>query len=659
MPVADELPVAQVMLDLPPAHLDRPFDYAVPATLAESAVPGVRVSVRFAGQLADGWVVGRVASSEHPGTLMPLRRVVSDEVVLPARSRALVAAVAERWAGTFADVVRLALPPRHGRSEALAMAVGPGELHATVSASAWATTRGGGGLLDRLSTGESPRAAWTAPGGGGAPTPWDAIAQAAIATIVSGRQVVVVAPDARSVRRVREALDAAGLPRWDRGVPGGHAQLMADDGPAERYLAFLAGLRGSADVIVGTRAAAFAPVARPGLVVCWEDGDGSLRDQRSPYPHAREVVALRAGTDGCAVLFAGLGRSVEVQRMVEDGWLTPLRVDRADLRRRAPRVRALTSEDLGREGSTATARLPQAAWTVIKEGLSRGPVLVQVPRAGYLPVVACAQCREPARCQRCHGPITKPAAGAELQCGWCGALPGQWSCSSCGSHAIRAVSIGSGRTAEELGRAFPGVRVRSSGAGPGVIDTVGPGHDLVVATPGATPWCPTGYAAAAILDAAITVPPTRLDAATATLQRWIDAACQVVPASDGGVVVLVGDGPVAPTQALVRWDPEGLAQRELAERRELALPPCVRTAAVEGTRDAVTAVLGRLDPAVEVLGPVPVPVAETLEPQVRAIVRLPLPGTTLVKGLAASLVVRSARREGGTLRVTVDPAELL
>ena len=49
-------PVAQVLVDVPLAHLDRPFDYLVPDTMADDAVPGARVKVRFAGQDVDGFV---------------------------------------------------------------------------------------------------------------------------------------------------------------------------------------------------------------------------------------------------------------------------------------------------------------------------------------------------------------------------------------------------------------------------------------------------------------------------------------------------------------------------------------------------------------------------------------------------------------------------
>jgi primosomal protein N' (replication factor Y) len=117
---AGTLPVARVAVDIALAHLDRPFDYLVPERLAEDAVPGCRVRVRFAGQLTGGYLLERAASSEHPGRLAALERVVSPEPVLSPEIAALAREVADRYAGTMADVLRLAIPPRHARVEAAA-----------------------------------------------------------------------------------------------------------------------------------------------------------------------------------------------------------------------------------------------------------------------------------------------------------------------------------------------------------------------------------------------------------------------------------------------------------------------------------------------------------------------------------------------------------
>ncbi|HJY58841.1 MAG TPA: primosome assembly protein PriA, partial [Streptosporangiaceae bacterium] len=115
--VSERLPVARVAVDISLAHLDRPFDYLVPASMNDTAVPGCRVRVRFAGQLVDGYLLDRIQASEHQGRLARLERVISPEPVLTPEIFDLARAVADRYAGTLADVLRLAIPPRHATAE--------------------------------------------------------------------------------------------------------------------------------------------------------------------------------------------------------------------------------------------------------------------------------------------------------------------------------------------------------------------------------------------------------------------------------------------------------------------------------------------------------------------------------------------------------------
>jgi len=679
------LPVARVCIDLPPAHLDRPFEYVVPAALDDVARPGTRIKVRFGRQEVDAFLLDRVETAEHDGELAPVHKVVSAEVVLTPEVRRLARAVADRYAGTLADVLRLAVPPRHARVEAEESAAPPGPPRPVPTrpgpvppGAAWTGHRGGAAFLGHLAAGHAPRAVWTAlPGGPG--QGWaDAVAQAVVATLLSGRGALVVVPDARDVDQVAAALESAGLPPWTPAAAGGYARLTADDGPAQRYRSFLAVLRGHARVAIGTRAAAWAPVRQLGLVVCWDDADDLHSEPRAPYPHVREVLAMRAEQVGCGALIGGHSRTTQAQQLVVSGWAQPLQPDRATVRDRTPRVRALTSIELAREGAAGAARLPGEAWRVAREALALGPVLVQVPRAGYLPVVACARCHTVARCGACHGPLALGSAAGVPQCTWCGVLATGWRCDECGAGALRSVRVGSGRTAEELGRAFPGVPVRSSGASAatGVLARVDGRPALVVATPGAEPVADGGYVAALLLDAAVSTARVSLRTGEEAVHRWLTASALVRPSVAGGVVLLVGDAAPAPTQALVRWDPVGFAARELAERAELNLPPAAWVAALTGSRDAVSAVLARLalPDGAEVLGPVVVeesaPTAgrqvggraagATLDHPVRVIIRAPLrSGAALAATLAASSAVRSARREGGTVRIQIDPKEML
>lgn len=642
--------VAQVLVDVPLPHLDRPFDYGVPTDLRDSVRAGVRVKVRFAGRERDGYVVAVAPAGQHAGELAPIRRVVGDVAVLTGDVLRLARAVAAHYAGVTTDVLRLAVPPRHAAAEAAVLAQQPappaptgGLFSPSEHGSGWDGYPGGPAYLRRLAAGESPRAVWSAlpTDDGGHEWP-QAIASAVAAVRASGRGALVVAPEGRDVARVAESLGALGVE---------HVVLTAELGRSARYRRFLLALLGRAQVVVGTRAAAFAPVRDLGLLVCWDDGDDLLAEQRAPYPHAREVLRIRAEHAGAGLLLAGYARSVESEALVAQGWARAVVAARETVRARTPRVVVPSEVDLAREGAAGAARFPRPAWESVRRALASGPVLVQVPRAGYVPVVACARCRAPARCAHCHGPLGLGSGSGAPECRWCGRRAAAWSCPECSGTALRAVRVGSGRTAEELGRAFPGVPVQASGSSPGVVDAVDSRPRLVVATPGAEPVAAGGYRAAVLLDGAVMAARNDLDASVEALRRWLNAAALVRP---DGEVMLLGAPPAAPAQALLRWDPGGYARRELAERAELGFPPAVRLAIVTGTWTDVQDLLRRAElPAdVEVLGPVPV---DGDENEARATLRCaPTAGDALAAALKAAVSVRSARKET-PVRVRVDP----
>lgn len=635
-------PVVRVLVDVPLAHLDRPFDYVVPASMADTALPGVRVKVRFAGQDVDGFVVERLPRSEHDGRLTPLRRVVSAERVLTPEVEQLTAAVAARCAGARADVLRLAVPPRHaGAEKAEPAALAPPVIaDRTAASNSWQGHELSDGFLDQLAAGGAPRAVWQCLPGADWPT---LVAHAAALTASTGRGVLVCVPDRRDVAHLAAAMDAVL-------GPGQHVVLTADQGPAKRYAAFLAALRGAVRVVIGTRSAAFAPVRDLGLVVVWDDGDDLHCEPRAPYPHVREVLLTRAEAEHAAALVGGVTRTVEGEYLVRTGWARPLVASRSMVRER---VRV----DVVADGEQARgARVPGPAVGLVRRALQEGPVLVQTPRSGYAPHLACDRCRTPARCAACSGPLRLTTPTDPPACGWCGVVVPRWACGTCGAHGLRAPVLGRDRTAEEMGRMFPGHAVRSSG-GDRILAEVGEDADLVVATPGAEPPARRGYAAVLLLDTWMGLGRPDLRSDEEVVRRWFNAAALVRP---GGRVVAVGDPASTLLQTLVRWDPAGFAARELAERVSAHLPPAVRMATVTGAPEAVEEALGLVDlpEVVELLGPVPVVVKGETTEEVRMVLRVPRhSGAALSQTLLAMQRTRSARRLAA-VRVQVDPHTL-
>ncbi|GGK39342.1 primosomal protein N' [Nocardia camponoti] len=916
-------PIARVLPLLSPAHLDRDFDYLVPPEMDAEAQPGVRVRVRFAGRLVDGYLLERLPHSDHTGKLVPLDRVVSPERVLTPEILRLVNAVAARYAGTRADVLRLAIPPRHARTElgsapkksaksvapqgvslepdvALAAATttrtasrnagtpvvqdmsdaatgdlggpvssedssalhvcatlnaehgvqreghaaahptpsaysamqafppesasaaqeaervarqgdrtvssstppadsatqavssdtawtslhtehgapqadqtvsdeaqqaaapktardltdpvtvandaiaGPASSHVTpgvpplpspaarslasapvvnagadgatvglpssqgdpgdevgdaqrqsvsdpvvqggsiaaasesathggrgeedarpadnpIDTTAWQRYRHGDAFLSALADKRGPRAAWQALPG----EDWAArLAELAATVVKAGRSAVLLVPDQRDLDRLLTECVAL--------VGDSAVGLSAGLGPAARYRRWLAVLRGQARIVVGTRASVFAPAKDLGLIAIWDDGDDTYAEPRAPYPHAREVAMLRAHETGAAFVAGGFARSAEIQAVVDSGWAHDLVADRQLLRSVTPRISAPGDSDyaLERDPIAKAIRIPGVAFAAARAALKENaPVLVQVPRRGYVPALACAKCRTPARCRHCNGPLALPhtsdGTAASPHCRWCGVTDAAFRCSACGGRALRATVIGAQRTAEELGRAFPGVPIRGSGGGE-VLDTVDPGASVVVATPGAEPTVPGGYGVALLLDGWALLSRADLRAAEDTLRRWMGAAALVRPR---GQVIVMAEPDQPTVQALVRWDPVNHAAAELAARADVGFPPAVRLAAIDGTTASIAELLdaAQLSDRVEVLGPVPLPPtarkpfssAEEPAEVERMLLRVTRSdGAALARALTAAQAVRSTHRSDAPLRVQIDPVDI-
>ena len=673
-------PVARVRVDSTLPQVDRTFDYRVPAELSEDAVPGARVRVLFNGHELTGYIEERAATTDWTRTsLLPLKSVLSRVPSVAPEIFALAEALADRYASTVANVLRLAVPPRiaaldkkyapllpgyesvylgdsvpvstsdapenaasesadpeHAEYEPAAASTASSA--ATSSATdpyAWLATPGapapfvldppalnpdapdaasvfsdyenGAEFIEDVAAGAATRAVMTVLPGHLEHTWADVLATALAAAAASGRGAIAVVPTAKNLDLLEAAL-AERLPA------DSFVRLSSDSTPHTRYHGFVKARLGQVPVVIGTRAAAYAPVANLGLVVCWDDGDSSLVEQRAPYCHARDVLLLRASAEGTAALFAGFSMSSEAARLVRTRWASHVRAPRALVRDYSPRIFSTGSEfELARDPLAAMARIPHLAFEHARRALVRGPVLVQVARSGYIPSFSCERCRMPARCGECSGPLSVASGSSVPSCSWCGHLAQQWRCSECGFTHWRYSAAGATRTAEELGRAFPNVPVISS-AGDHVRASVGPEPALVVATPGAEPVAFGGYAAALLLDADKMLRFDSLRAPEAALRRWLNAAALVRPAAlEGTVVTTASPSPVE--QALVRWDPAWFARQELEERAQTGLPPAVRTAAVTGAEADVRAFMEeflgssalpeRVREQLRIVGPVP------------------------------------------------------
>ena len=511
-------PIARVRVDLGVMHLDRDFDYLVPDEWRERAVPGARVRVRFSGRLRDAYVIDRVHEADVDSPKL-LERVIDAIPPLSAETLTLIQDVADRYVGTFWDVARAAVPTRHARAESSVLR----KVAESDATPAPATSSAQDTSADPLSHPAADpawrRYRWPEKASPARVVWSSAPASDVVAEIVSlarwkrseGRGVIIVVPDAADVARVRSEL-ATVMPELDI------AELSADVGPERRYREFLRVRTGQATVVIGTRTAVFAPVEDLGAIIMWDDGNDVYRELHAPYWDAREVAAMRSHQTSCDVFVGAPARSVATQWWCRSGWAASVDPERPSWWN----VRCIDEHERARDPAAESARIPSAAWMTARNGLRHGPVLFLVARRGYVPALACQDCRAPARCRddSCQGALEMSSGHVAARCGRCGALNGAWTCAQCEGSRLRAVHIGAGRTADELGRAFPGVQIVWSEADR-IVRSVPDTPSLIVATPGAEPVAEKGYRAVIILDARSVYPS--LAGAEQQVRRWFEA----------------------------------------------------------------------------------------------------------------------------------------
>jgi len=615
--------IARVILDTRLPQLDRLFDYSIPEGM--EIEPGVRVKVplRSQARLAPGYVV-EVATESEFGKLAPIAEVVSPVAVLTPELWSLASAVATRHAGNASDVVRFAIPGRYVRVEKAWLSRdkdADGEL--PLSDATGALSGYSDGVLESMLV-PGARTLLQQPGGlvGGGDTERLAttipIAHTAHYALSKGHSVVVVVPDWRDIESYRQSLVDVIPPEflvvWDQNLT-----------PAERYGEFLRTLEGSPRVVLGSRHAIYAPVHKLGLVIVVNDGDEAHTEPLSPYPHTRDIALIRQQHTQCAVIFASLVPSLNTLRWVDKGFLTAVSPSHQD----RPTVHP-TALSLGSDQRSAPGRLPSQAYQAAKEGLRKGPVLIQVFRAGFAPGLSCTECGEAARCDRCHGPLRQATKGHAPACAWCAKVAVAWVCPECSGKALKPRGSGVGRTVSDLGKAFPGVPViRADGDKP--LLRVGSEPALVVATRGAEPIAVGGYAAALLLDGASMLQRESLGTLEDTLRGWEHAISLV--RLDGKVFVTEVEG--SPALAVASGSYHSLLSHELTQREALRLPPAVRFVSISGPAQTISTIAKQvlaISADIDQLGPVPIE-----EGLVRSVIRFPY-----AQGSAVQSAVRSA-----------------
>ncbi|NHA15713.1 primosomal protein N' [Thioalkalivibrio sp. XN279] len=663
--------ILRVAVDAP---LDTLFDYLAPAA-GPAPAPGTRVRVPFGRRRPVGLVMAHAPSSDlPPERLKPVQETLDEAPLFDPGLLQLLAWTARYYHEPPGSVAATALPAplRQGRPlpepPLRVSARGPAPDAMTRRAPKQAA------LLDLLSAGPRRADDPTLPAGWRAtaarlaarglvdiePEPaaasWDMAnpgpelnaAQAdAVADVLaslgsfsarllfgvtgSGKTEVYLAAAAECLRRGLQVLvlvPEIGLTpqlvqRFSArlGVPV--ATLHSGLGASARLAAWADARAGRAAVVIGTRSAAFVPLARPGLIIVDEEHDPSLRQHEGLRYSGRDVAVMRASISRIPVVLGSATPALESLRHAREGRYALARLPERPGAARHPAVRLV---DLRRH--PASEGLSGPLLRAMAQHLEKdGQVLLFLNRRGFAPALFCASCGWTADCRHCDARYTWHRRAARLRCHHCGhetALPP--ACPDCGAD-LRPAGEGTERLEEALVRRFPGVALaridrdstRRQGAVDRILDDVRDGRTRILV---GTQMMAKGHdfpgvTLVGIINADQGLFGTDFRASERLAQTLVQVAGRAGRADRPGEVLVQTAYPEHPLlRRLLEGGYEAFAEATLEERRAAGWPPYSHLALLRAEADrpqramAFLAALRdavRVPRTVTVLGPAPAP----------------------------------------------------
>jgi primosomal protein N' (replication factor Y) len=546
---------ARVVVESDLIQLDREFDFIIPDALVNIAAVGQRVRFQLgrAKRAATGFIVDLPAESSFASTF--LTEIVSEDSVLTTDVLAMAKQVAARQAVSLGEILKLAIPDHMPRVETstitpehppqIAFPDLPGiteiENRSAVLTSTRSITHAGLRFPD-----------WC----------W-LLAKQAYEQLLVGKSSIVILPEQDQIGQLLQLLRSVGLAEHVIAFNPGTKK-------SDRFNAFHEALTRDAVIAIGARSVCYAPVKNLGLIALFDDADDSLREQGSPFTHARELAMIRAA-DQCRVLFAANYRSIEIERLVDISYLKSYEVKLPP-----PRI----------SFSAPAERLDQASFKLIRESLEVGPVLILLPRKGNSATVYCGGCDARLKCANCGGPIWEPQDG-QFRCRVCSGS--SYSCLECGSSQFRRGRTGSHRTASEFGKSFPSVAITEA-TGDHKPSRIRDSKQLVIATPGSAPRVPSGYSAVVIVDPDVWLATPSLKAEQKAIRDWMEA---IELLSDNGRAHISGISQELGS-AIALGQHRQLANAALRDLGQLQLPPVSRTVSIESDAATISTLLDEL-----------------------------------------------------------------
>ena len=436
-----------------------------------------------------------------------------------------------------------------------------------------------------------------------------------------GKQALVLLPEIALTEPFLKRFEA----RFGCAPTAWHSDLRS----SQRRRAWRAIVGGEAKVTVGARSALFLPYAKLGLIVVDEAHEPSFKQEEGVQYHARDVAVMRGKFEDIPVILSSATPAIETRHMVEIGRYREVTLSNRYAGASLPEMRAI---DLTNDPPLRGRWLAPSLVAELEENLERKEQsLLFLNRRGFAPLTLCRHCGHRFQCPNCTAWMVEHRLMHRLACHHCGhVMPPPKACPECGEEdSLVACGPGVERIADEVAALFPEARTAivtsdtiwsPARAAEFVAQMEAGAIDIVIGTQLVT----KGYhfpnlTLVGVVDADLGLAGGDLRAAERSFQQIQQVAGRAGRGDKPGRVLVQTHEPDAPViAALVSGDAPGFYAAETEARRDAAMPPFGRLAAIivsaEGSSEAETVArrIGHAAPKVEgmaVFGPAPAPLA--------------------------------------------------
>lgn len=224
----------------------------------------------------------------------------------------------------------------------------------------------------------------------------------------------------------------------------------------ERYDEWRRIRNGDARVVIGTRSAVFAPVAKLGIIIMDEEQEDTYKSDASPRYHARDVAKYLCARAGAALLLGSATPDICSRYYAETGRYNLFTLPGRYNAMRLPEVRIADMKQELRAGNGLS--ISGVLRDEIEENLRRGEQsILFLNRRGASRLVTCGACGYTYKCPNCSANLTYHSVGERLVCHYCGHRQRlDPVCPECGGR-FKFVGTGTQKVMEELETLFPGV----------------------------------------------------------------------------------------------------------------------------------------------------------------------------------------------------------